>query len=154
MRIFLFLVCVLFSTNAIASGSKIISIADNYVGYHERTHNKKLRKLLGFNPARTAWCAGWANAILTKAGYQNTGSLMAKSYLKYGKKVTKPKKGDILVFNRRGGGHVGFYMGTVKKDGIKYFKVISGNSSNKVTIRLYKARSVIGIRRPVKRKKS
>jgi uncharacterized protein (TIGR02594 family) len=55
-----------------------------------------------------------------------------------------PKFGDVLVFMRDGGGHVGFYVGEDKTA----FHVLGGNQGDSVSIvRLAKPR-LIAIRRP------
>lgn len=78
--------------------------------------------------------------------------LWARNWAKYGVAVSQAMLGDILVFVRNGGGHVGFYIG----EDSNYYYVLGGNQSNKVCItRILKSRilkdgrgKVIGIRRP------
>jgi uncharacterized protein (TIGR02594 family) len=70
--------------------------------------------------------------------------LWARNWLNYGVKASTPALGDVLVFGRDGGGHVGFYIG---EDALCYH-VLGGNQSNKVCItRIAKSRC-LGIRRP------
>jgi uncharacterized protein (TIGR02594 family) len=77
----------------------------------------------------TAWCAAFVGWCLWKGGLPNTGSLMAKSYAKYGTDCdlgeTVPR-GAILVWTRQGGGHVNFCLG----DDGTYVTCIGGNQEN------------------------
>jgi uncharacterized protein (TIGR02594 family) len=60
----------------------------------------------------TAWCAAFAGAMLQRAGYKPSGSLMARSYVGYGMQLGNPKIGCIAVLWRgsphSSEGHVGF----------------------------------------------
>jgi hypothetical protein len=59
--------------------------------------------------------------------------------------VQSPGLGDVLVFTRNGGGHVGFYVAEDKD----CYHVLGGNQSNSVTItRIAKSRC-IAFRRPI-----
>lgn len=124
-----------------------IKEAHKYIEMHEKVHNKQLQELLGFNPAKTAWCAGFVTAIEKACGREGTGSLLARSYLKYGTPVDKPEAGDIVILKRGllpWQGHVGYYMG--HRD--KVVLVLGGNQSNKVCHKYYPLRKVLGYRRP------
>lgn len=101
----------------------------------------------------TAWCAAFVGAMLARAGIKPTGSLAARSYLKWGTPVglTEVKPGDIVVFQRGDSswqGHVGFY---VKHDATT-ISVLGGNQANQVSIAKYPQAKLLGIRRgaPVK----
>ena len=79
----------------------------------------------------TPWCAAFANWVLMEAGIARTESAAALSFAKWGVKTTKPKYGDIVVFDHGNGrGHVGFFMGS---DG-KNVSVLGGNQNNQVNI--------------------
>ena len=79
----------------------------------------------------TPWCAAFANWVLMQAGIARTESAAALSFAKWGVKTTKPKYGDIVVFDHgHGRGHVGFFMGS---DG-KNVSVLGGNQNNQVNI--------------------
>jgi uncharacterized protein (TIGR02594 family) len=85
----------------------------------------------------TPWCAAFVGAMLKRCGYPTTGSLAARSYLKYGRKLTKPEPGCIVVFWRGSPssweGHVAFF---VKDEGANV-RVLGGNQSNAVTETTY-----------------
>lgn len=111
------------STEAQA-GSNGADIALRYVG----TNPTKMRRL---------WCANFMGLIERKAGRRGTGSNLAKSYSKYGTKISlsNARRGDIVVTGRRGGGHVGYYLG---RKGNKV-QLVSGNTGGR------KGRRVVGV---------
>lgn len=119
-----------------------------------REHNAKIVAYFsdaGHSEVRndeTAWCAGFVGAMLKRAGMPNTGSLAARSYLKYGVPVTEPEPGDIAVFSRGNStweGHVAFYIGETDTA----VKVLGGNQSNKVSVASYPKSKLLGYRRPI-----
>lgn len=121
--------------------------AKKYHGMHERTHNKVLRSLLGFDPAKTPWCAGFVNSIERLCGRKGIDTLLARHYLKYGVPISNPLPGDIAVFKRGNSswqGHVAYF---ISKDN-KGILVLGGNQSNKVCYKYYPASSLLGYRRP------
>ncbi|CAN5333696.1 TIGR02594 family protein [soil metagenome] len=91
------------------------------------------------------WCGLFAAVVAKRAGKAVVGGpLWARNWAKFGEETGKPSLGDVLVFQRDGGGHVGFY---VAEDSIAYH-VLGGNQSDKVSIaRVAKARCV-ATRRP------
>jgi len=95
-----------------------------------------------------AWCSAFVGAMLKRAGMPNTGSLAARSYLKYGTPIDTPEPGDIVVFSRGNStweGHVGFYVGETDTA----VKVLGGNQDNKVSIANYSKTRLLGYRRPI-----
>ena len=93
-----------------------------------------------------AWCGLLVAYIVTQAGFEAVKDpLWARNWTKFGKEVKKGDEslGDILVFGRDGGGHVGFYLGEDKT----CFHVGGGNQSNMVNgTRVLKSR-LLGARR-------
>lgn len=88
-----------------------------------------------------AWCAVCMVALALRAGktvpFTGYERLRAKSFLKFGTKVNEPMLGDVLVFYRTGGGHVGIYVG---EDATAYH-VAGGNQSNQFSVtRILKSR--------------
>ncbi len=120
-----------------------VAAAKTYQGMHEGKHTGSLSKLLKVNPRKTPWCAAFANAILKKKGKKGTGSLAARSFFAWGKKVAKPQHGDVVIIKTRRGYHVGFFVGF--KNG--KVLVIGGNQSNSVKITAYPIKSVAQFRR-------
>lgn len=95
------------------------------------------------------WCGLFAAFVTKRAGKDVVGGpLWAKNWTKFGVAPPAAGLGDVLVFQRSGGGgHVGFY---VAEDG-HAFHVLGGNQSDAVTIaRIAKARC-IAFRRPLYR---
>lgn len=110
-------------------------------------------KISGFSDDDVAWCGLFA-AIVTyrrkkKPKEVVESPLWARNWLQYGIGTDQPSLGDILVFKRNGGGHVGFYIG----EDASHYHVLGGNQGNAVNIkRLEKAR-LLGARRPIYIKK-
>lgn len=95
----------------------------------------------------TPWCGLFAAVVLKRAGKPViSGPLWAKNWAKFGTKAAHASLGDVLVFERPGGGgHVGFYI--AHDDGA--YHVLGGNQSDAVNItRIAKSRC-IAVRRPV-----
>jgi uncharacterized protein (TIGR02594 family) len=97
-----------------------------------------------------SWCAAFVGAMLSRAWIKPSGSLLARSYLKWGRRVSRPEIGAVVVFPRGEPwqGHVGFVDAV---DGENIW-VISGNQDNAVTRALYRQSSVLGYRMPKKGK--
>jgi len=97
----------------------------------------------------TAWCAAFVGAMLARADYPTTGSLAARSYLNYGRQITRPEPGCIVVLWRGSPtswqGHVGFYAG----DAGTHVRVLGGNQRNEVNVTAYPKHEVLGYRMPV-----
>lgn len=92
------------------------------------------------------WC-GLTMAILAKrAGKEvNFDPLLALNWAQFGHKVTDGAMlGDVLVFKRPGGGHVGLYIG----EDFNCFHVAGGNQSDKVNIVRKGKDRLYAIRRP------
>lgn len=93
------------------------------------------------------WC-GLAMAVIAKRADKpvNFPPLWAKNWAKFGAKVTDGAKlGDVLVFSRTGGGHVGLYIG---EDATNYH-VGGGNQLDQVNIVLIAKSRIYAIRRPI-----
>jgi uncharacterized protein (TIGR02594 family) len=132
-----------------------LSVATQYLDFSARSHRRELKEFIGVDPVRIDWCAAFVNAVLHQLGMPGSESvsnypLVAKSFLQWGKRVKEPKPGDIVVFPRgreEWQGHVGFYYGTVYENGKKFYQILGGNQDKSVSIKLFPAKSAIGIRR-------
>ncbi len=115
------------------------------------THNSKLLAFLNsanrFNGVvwrddEMPWCGGFVAACLNAVGVEPVKiAARAKSWATWGANLrrTHLAPGAVLVFERPGGGHVGFYVG---EDTTSYH-VLGGNQGNAVSItRIAKARCV------------
>ncbi len=94
-----------------------------------------------------AWCAAFAGSCLERAGLTSTRSLMARSYLKWGQKISRPRMGAVAVLRRgknKNLGHVGFYVG---ENGRSVF-LLGGNQSDSVSIGSYAKSRLLGYRWP------
>jgi uncharacterized protein (TIGR02594 family) len=96
------------------------------------------------------WCAAFVGAMLTRSGEKSSGSLMARSYMKWGKKVAA-QPGAIAVWPRGKSpvfGHVNF-VESVKGDRVV---CIGGNQNDAVTRASYSKSKALGFRWPEERK--
>lgn len=91
------------------------------------------------------WCGLFVSVIMYRAGRPVVNSpLWALSWNNFGVAVTTPMLGDVLTFTRKGGGHVGIYVG---EDATAYH-VLGGNQGNEVSVtRIAKSR-LSAARRP------
>lgn len=119
---------------------KWIEIAKTYLGVKEvkgPQHNPKIvdmwKKIKrgGIKDDETPWCAAFVGACLEIAGIVSTRFESAKSYLKWGVELSAPKMGCIVVFDRDGGGHVGFVVGVDKEGNLQ---VLGGNQQDMVKV--------------------
>lgn len=118
-----------------------LTVAEQFVGMHERTDRVTLKEFMGIDPVRVEWCAAFVNSVLTEVGLESTRSLMARSYLNWGKSTDTPSPGDVMVFSRGTQGwqgHVGFYVATIDYKGDRYWVVLGGNQDNSVSYSLFK----------------
>lgn len=101
---------------------------------------QETQKFLGseYNADSVPWCGLFMTICAVRAGYQPPEiSIRAKSWAKFGQKSMAAKLGDILVFERSGGGHVGLYVGEDKD----CYHVLGGNQGDAVSIaRILKSR--------------
>ena len=146
---------VIYNGRPIIGQQSAYQIMQSFIGVNERDPVIRafLEKCGGkkIDPAVTPWCAAFANAVLHASGIQGNGSFRAMDFLKYGEAVglKDASEGDLVVFDRGGGrGHVGFFAGTVQKNGKTYIKVLGGNQSNSVTVQEFPMDNLAGFRRP------
>jgi uncharacterized protein (TIGR02594 family) len=134
----------------ITARGSLLDSAEKYRGDGERGAGRSAlddlfaKAQINVDPEKTAWCAAFVNAVLATNGLKGTGSLAAKSFLNFGAATNSPQKGDIVVLDRKGGGHVGFFEGFDDKGGVK---VLGGNTGNKVAEATFARSSVLGFRR-------
>jgi uncharacterized protein (TIGR02594 family) len=92
-------------------------------------------------------CSGSMNFFAKKHGYERSGKLDARSWLKVGEVVTEPKLGDVVVFWRESKsswkGHVGLYI----NHDTNYIYCLGGNQSGSIRITPYPIDRLLGYRR-------
>lgn len=126
-------------------------IAEKWIGAGEYPNRRDLQKFfmaggIKSDPVKEAWCATFVHSVLAEAGGQGTGKKTARSYLNWGKGTNDPQPGDIVVLkrgNKAWQGHVGFFAGFDKDGNIR---VLGGNQDNKVSIKSYDKRRLLGFR--------
>ncbi len=91
------------------------------------------------------WCGLFEAVVCHRAGKPViAGPLWAANWAKFGTKADKASLGDVLVFVRPGGGHVGFY---VAEDTTAYH-VLAGNQHDSVNISRIAKDRCTAVRRP------
>jgi uncharacterized protein (TIGR02594 family) len=91
------------------------------------------------------WCGLFVAMVVKRSGREPVvNPLWARNWANWGIKTPKAMLGDVLVFVRKGGGHVGFYVAEDKD----CYHVLGGNQSDAVTITRIQKSRCIAIRRP------
>ena len=127
-----------------------LKIARSYEGLKEipgPRHNQTIIRWLGklkawWSDDETPWCGVFVAHCMQESNLPYPKFYMrAKAWADYGSLLRRDRlaPGAILVFDRAGGGHVGFYVG---EDAGHYF-VLGGNQGNAVNVmKLGKSRLV------------
>lgn len=93
-----------------------------------------------------AWCGLFVAHVIKNTGRDPVKDpLWARNWVKFGVASPQPSLGDILVFARNGGGHVGFYVAEDKSA----YHVLGGNQGNKVSIVRIEKNRLLQARRPL-----
>ncbi len=108
--------------------------------------NKAGRALgIAVNDDETPWCGTFCAAAVLNAGLKPPSiAVRAKSWATWGQALAAPVPGAVLVFERPGGGHVGFYTGETAT----HYRVLGGNQSNAVNEMLLAKNRCIAVRWP------
>jgi uncharacterized protein (TIGR02594 family) len=94
------------------------------------------------------WCGLFMAVMAKRAGKAIPDKpLWALSWARFGNTADSAALGDVLVFKRDGGGHVGLYVG---EDGTA-FHVLGGNQSDRVCFTRIARTRLYAIRRPIYR---
>ena len=100
----------------------------------------------GYSDDDIPWCGLFAAIVAHRAGKAVvTSPLWARNWSNFGAGFRSGALGDVLVFVRNGGGHVGFY---VAEDASAYH-VLGGNQGNRVSITRIAKDRCIAVRRPI-----
>lgn len=101
--------------------------------------------ITGYSDDDIPWCGLFAAIVAHRAGKAVVAApLWARNWAKFGFGGYQASLGDVLVFVRDGGGHVGFY---VAEDASAYH-VLGGNQGNRVSITRIAKDRCIAARRP------
>jgi uncharacterized protein (TIGR02594 family) len=95
----------------------------------------------------TPWCGLFAGVTVQRAGYHFPADpLWALNWAHFGNPVQahEPMFGDVLVFKRPGGGHVGFYAA----EDDSHFWVLGGNQGDQVCFAPVLKHALFAFRRP------
>lgn len=107
---------------------------------------KEIGSKTGFNYEHdaTPWCGLFVGVVAKRAGLALPSiAVRASSWDAWGVQADKPRLGDILRFQREGGGHVGIY---VAEDATCYH-VLGGNQSDMVNISRIEKLRCVAVRR-------
>lgn len=110
-----------------------------------------IKKMLGalrvwWDDDETPWCGVFAGYCMKVAGVPYPKAFYrAKAWLDWGVPVSRPVYGCVVVFTRKGGGHVGFVIG---QDEIGRLIVRGGNQGNMVSDAPFDKARVAGYRVP------
>lgn len=139
---------------------KVLQVALPLLGVHEvvgRGSNPTIiqwRDVLKANGVNVAglsdddvpWCGLFIAYCVHQAGKTPVKDpLWARNWANFGTKADKPSLGDVLVYQRPGGGgHVDFYIAETAT----HYVGIGGNKSNRVQISPIEKSRCIAVRRP------
>ena len=94
----------------------------------------------------TPWCGVFVAACMQHAGISLASNWMrAKAWLDWGLMLSGPCVGAVVVFERQGGGHVGFVVG---RDTRGRLLVLGGNQGDSVKVSPFDIGRVVGYRWP------
>lgn len=99
----------------------------------------------GIKSDEVPWCAAFVGGCLEAVGIVSSRYESAKSYLSWGRDLVRPVYGCVVVFERAGGGHVGFVVG---EDSTGRLMVLGGNQRDSVCIAPFDRQRVAGYRWP------
>lgn len=92
-----------------------------------------------------AWCGLFAAVVAQRAGKRvPAGPLWALNWKRFGVPSPEAGLGDMLVFKRPGGGHVGLYVGEDENA----FHCLGGNTRDSVSIARIARNRLVAVRRP------
>lgn len=115
------------------------------IGWRDELNQEGV-KIVGYSDDDIPWCGLYAAIVTHRAGKRVVdGPLWARNWANFGTATQEPSLGDILVFARKGGGHVGIYIA----EDDRAYHVLGGNQSNRVSITRIAKDRCIATRRPI-----
>lgn len=98
---------------------------------------------LEYKADETPWCGLFMGVVCKRAGFEPPFlCIRAKEWAKWGRSKRVAELGDVLVKERKGGGHVCMYVGEDEW----YYHALGGNQGDAVNIRKIKKDSILAIR--------
>jgi uncharacterized protein (TIGR02594 family) len=99
----------------------------------------------GYSGDAVPWCGLFAALVVLRAGKRPVAApLWALNWRRFGREAARAALGDVLVFQRPGGGHVGFYIAEDRD----CFHVLGGNQHDAVSIARIERSRCVAMRRP------
>lgn len=90
----------------------------------------------------TPWCGTFVAHVLRESGrYVPKHWYRAKDWVNAGTPLNGPAYGCLAIFDRKGGGHVGFVVG---QDRMGNLMILGGNQNNEVSIRPFSKTRLVG----------
>ena len=100
-----------------------------------------------WNDDETPWCGVFVAACMQVCGFTLPANWMrARAWADWGTRISHPALGCIVVFERQGGGHVGFVVG-IAPDG--RLMVLGGNQRNRVWVDAFERSRVLAYIWPI-----
>jgi uncharacterized protein (TIGR02594 family) len=136
------------------SAPRWVHVGRKYLGLTEvpgKVHNPVIVNWLAslrawWREDETPWCGTFVAAVLRESGVAIAPQwYRARAWLDWGLRLHAPTLGCVVVFERAGGGHVGFVVG---RDAAGRLMVLGGNQSNRVSIAPFDMSRVLGYRWP------
>jgi len=131
-----------------------VQVARRYIGVAEIPGKETapiiagwLRKLRSaWSDDATPWCGTFCATCLQEVGLPIPPHwYRARAWLDYGVRIPEPVYGCIVVYERKGGGHVGFAVG---RDEHGNLLTLAGNQGDRVSIAPFDPIRVLGYRWP------
>jgi uncharacterized protein (TIGR02594 family) len=131
----------------VAEGRKYVGMAEIPGPKHNLTILNWLKELKAWwQDDETPWCGVFVAHCMKTAGIDVPKYYMrAKDWATWGVDAKKPTLGCVVVFERQGGGHVGFVVGQDEKGRLM---VLGGNQGNKVSIAPFDPARAVAFRVP------
>jgi len=104
-------------------------------------------KHFGSDDSLLPWCGAFVAHAMQAAGIEYPKQYAsAKAWLDWGTPLVRPVLGCIVVFDRSGGGHVGFVVG--RDSQTRNLLVLGGNQGDRVSIAPFASSRIAGFRWP------
>lgn len=133
--------------NWLTAARRHVGLAEVPGKEHNPTIVRWLRDLKAWwSDDETPWCGTFVAAAFREVGIPLPKHwYRAKAWLEWGVRLERPAFGCVVVFERSGGGHVGYVVG---QDQLGRLLVLGGNQGNRVSVAPFTTDRVLGYRWP------